>query len=473
MKRILVGLCAVMMLIGMAACQREPQSASSSGTEISSQTSLPDTSAATETASTLSQTESAGESTASSVSKATSRTKAPVTTTSKAPTTTTTKAASQEPSLYPATPRYTPEESAQLITNKNAKNMGKLPSDRVLIADFDPDWAYCHHASLAYFKGKLYASWSQGRTNEDDLGQRVMLSVSSNFSDWSDPVPIVDSMMGLYSETVLTSQRFYCNGDTLYLYFSKLEYTYESLQENHTLRPLDKDGYGVADALYNTAYAIYTTDGVNWSEPQELAVGGGVQAPIKTAGGREIFFTGQGVLYNDDKNGLAWLPFSIDRSYVNDAIKRGANILTEGCGYETDDYVLHLLMRSNAGYLWQSESYDNGKTWSKVYKTNFAVDASMSNSGRLPDGRYYIICNPVFNWKRTPLSIFVSEDGYNFDKQYIIRDETDYTMQQDGLYKGGAFAYPEAIIQGDYLYVLYSKEKEVMEITRIAIQDIK
>lgn len=59
MKRILVGLCAVMMLIGMAACQREPQSASSSGTEISSQTSLPDTSAATETASTLSQTESA------------------------------------------------------------------------------------------------------------------------------------------------------------------------------------------------------------------------------------------------------------------------------------------------------------------------------------------------------------------------------------------------------------------------------
>lgn len=39
--------------------------------------------------------------------------------------------------------------------------MGKLPSDRVLIADFDPDWAYCHHASLAYFKGKLYASWSQ------------------------------------------------------------------------------------------------------------------------------------------------------------------------------------------------------------------------------------------------------------------------------------------------------------------------
>lgn len=117
-----------MMLIGMAACQREPQSASSSGTEISSQTSLPDTSAATETASTLSQTESAEESTASSVSKATSRTKAPVTTTSKAPTTTTTKAASQEPSLYPATPRYTPEESAQLITNKNAKNMGKLPS---------------------------------------------------------------------------------------------------------------------------------------------------------------------------------------------------------------------------------------------------------------------------------------------------------------------------------------------------------
>lgn len=79
----------------------------------------------------------------------------------------------------------------------------------------------------------------------------------------------------------------------------------------------------------------------------------------------------------------------------------------------------------------------------------------------------------MFNWKRTPLSIFVSEDGYNFDKQYIIRDETDYTMQQDGLYKGGAFAYPEAIIQGDYLYVLYSKEKEVMEITRIAIQDIK
>lgn len=116
-----------MMLIGMAACQREPQSASSSGTEISSQTSLPDTSAATETASTLSQTESAEESTASSVSKATSRTKAPVTTTSKAPTTTTTKAASQEPSLYPATRAIRRRNQAQLITIKTRKTWGNCP----------------------------------------------------------------------------------------------------------------------------------------------------------------------------------------------------------------------------------------------------------------------------------------------------------------------------------------------------------
>ena len=122
--------------------------------------------------------------------------------------------------------------------------------------------------------------------------------------------------------------------------------------------------------------------------------------------------------------------------------------------------------------MWHSASYDDGNTWSETYRTNFSTDHTMPSFGRLPDGRAYFIGDPYANNDaRFPLALCLSDDGYTFDKAYVLRDER-YEMQQGGWAKGGYFAYPEAMIHGEYLYVFYSKQKEVMEITRVKLSDI-
>ena len=65
----------------------------------------------------------------------------------------------------------------------------------------------------------------------------------------------------------------------------------------------------------------------------------------------------------------------------------------------------------------------------------------------------------------------VSEDGENFDRHYTLRDEP-YTKKYPGLYKGGVYGYPVSLVHDGYLYVIYSKHKEAIEVTRVALSDI-
>ena len=72
---------------------------------------------------------------------------------------------------------------------------------------------------------------------------------------------------------------------------------------------------------------------------------------------------------------------------------------------------------------------------------------------------------------RYPLELYVSKNGTDFDKGYILRDEKS-ALQQEGWAKGGQYGYPEVLIRDGYMYVFYSKQKEVMELTRVALSDI-
>lgn len=144
--------------------------------------------------------------------------------------------------------------------------------------------------------------------------------------------------------------------------------------------------------------------------------------------------------------------------------------LTETSYYQSPDGVLHLMCRSETGYIWSATSTDEGQSWSEFYPTNFVSASTMFTHITLPDGRIAWVGSPYYD-VRWPLALYVSEDGYNFDKAYILQDKV-YEMQQDGWAKGGPFAYPQLEIQGDYLYVMYTKQKEVVEICRVKLSDI-
>src|SRR3974390_2010141 len=67
------------------------------------------------------------------------------------------------------------------------------------------EWRYSHHGHLAFFNGRFYAMWSNGRTTEDQPGQRVLIATSADFRNWTCPQPLVDTVRDATgNEQVLT-----------------------------------------------------------------------------------------------------------------------------------------------------------------------------------------------------------------------------------------------------------------------------
>ena len=90
------------------------------------------------------------------------------------------------------------------------------------------------------------------------------------------------------------------------------------------------------------------------------------------------------------------------------------------------------------------------------------------------DGRYFYVGTPDTSrpGERYPLVLALSEDGYNFDKTFILSDDR-YTQQYKGRWKGGDYGYPYAMVHDGYIYVIVSRRKERIEIIRIEIDTLQ
>lgn len=375
---------------------------------------------------------------------------------------------------FPVIPRQEASVSASLIRNCNARVVRKkLETETTVIQPFSTDFAFAHHAALTVYKGKIYALWSSGRVNEDDCGQRVMWSYTDGFSDWKTAMPFSDTEMGLHSEYAKFAGGFCAADDRLYAYYTVSEFNPKYML-GPNLRP--KNVWQNPDNwLSRQRYVRWLNDdGITWSEPVPVEFGGGNHSAERMANGRYMIALGNGICYCDEiKSGE--IPVfrygGITEEQAQKAKNMGAPELCEASFYQTDNGILHMLMRSGEHRLWYAESYDNGETFSDVYPTAFTDDLAKFQFGRLPDGRVYYVGNPVIGQERLPLMLYVSEDGYNFDKKYIIHDEP-YAMRQRGMDKGGHYGYPECAIYNGYMYVIYSKQKEIIEITRFSLDQI-
>jgi predicted neuraminidase len=158
------------------------------------------------------------------------------------------------------------------------------------------------------------------------------------------------------------------------------------------------------------------------------------------------------------------------------AKKQGWNTgLCEGSFYQTDDGVLHMLLRNaakqNTRRLWLTESRDDGATWSEPVETNFSDTNSKFHCGRLPDGRFYVVSNPI-GGGRTPLVLSLSRDGMKFDQHFVLGD-THYERRCAGQHKGGEYGYPHTLIHDGFLYTIVSRQKEAVEVLRVALAELK
>ncbi len=146
----------------------------------------------------------------------------------------------------------------------------------------------------------------------------------------------------------------------------------------------------------------------------------------------------------------------------------------ESTWYQTDDGTIVIFWRDEgmSCRVWVSFSSDGGKTFSPPMISDMPDSMSRIYAGRLNDGRYYL-CNNAFPTllNRRHLMLMLSDDGYLFNKVYIVVD--DPTSQRlAGLLKEDGYQYPCCLVDGDKLLIGYSVNKEDIECGIIGTKEI-
>ncbi len=322
---------------------------------------------------------------------------------------------------------------------------------------------FAHHPGLIVFKDRLYCSWSSGRAHEDRPDQRVLYASTADGKTWSASRTLAKPPEEVYGSCVAAG--FHVNDDTLVAYYTLThEYPTHNLHNEK-----------------NAMWAITSQEGVNWSQPTKIAAGFYIEGPRPLSNGR-LFLGGEHagpiwkshqarmlLLYTDSRNGIdSWKQASIDPS---PAEPNGLKVFgyTEPCPFVRKDGTIVCPFRNQSGFLYASISQDNGKTWSVPQQTNFPDSMARFSTGRLPDGKIYIINNSgPGRMNRSLLTIALSDDGIVFDRAWIIRGEPT-TQRFTGKGKRDGWQYPSSLVWKNSLFVAYSANKEDVAITRIAL----
>lgn len=338
-------------------------------------------------------------------------------------------------------------------------------------------WSFAHHPCVAHFQGKIYVMWSNGHCNEDDVGQRILYSTSEDFDHWTDPVPLVDSQPGEFRDAVTGPGGFYVNGDTMVFYYGSYEYDESWIVDGHR-RPGNR-GHKNRQFFCKT-----TQDGIHWSDPIPMnGTIGANHAPARLHSGRLLISGSNFYPYSDNLDGIHdWVmagiyPKDQDPSQFSDdseGVERmqqylGRTVnLCEGSFIQTDDHAIHMMLRSGTDYLWCTESFDDGVTWSEPQQTRFTDNRTKFHFGRLPNGTFYYVGTPDPFPPRTRhvLVLSLSDDGLDYRRHFILQDE-QYKCQFVGLDKNGIYGYPDTMVHDGCLYVAYSICKERIQILRV------
>lgn len=137
--------------------------------------------------------------------------------------------------------------------------------------------------------------------------------------------------------------------------------------------------------------------------------------------------------------------------------------LLEPTAVQLDGGRIVMLMRAEwGGFLWRSDSDDQGRTWTPAQPTEIPNPTSLACLVDLGDGRVGLLHNPSGGvagkrGPRSPLSLWISEDGMK-----------SWSMKKD-LFSGGQLAYPNGIMTGKDLVFAFDKNRREIIFVKVKL----
>lgn len=296
-----------------------------------------------------------------------------------------------------------------------------------LILPTPPPTPQCHASTVAVVNGTPVAAWFAG-TKESAADVKIWVSRREE-NGWTTPQPVTPEENIPHWNPVL----------------------FEA--DDHTLSLFYKLGYTIPG--WHTRVVSSADGGKTWSAPAQLVTGdtsGGrgpvKNKPIRTASGRLLAPAsceqGHWRAFIDAFNGTAWekKPIPAENETVG---------MIQPSLWEAPAGHIHALLRTNAGKIYRSDSFDDGDTWTPACPTEMPNNNSGLDCVCTEDGTVLLVCNPVEgNWAaRSPLSLFASHNnGENFEKLLDLETEP------------GEYSYPAIIARGNRLFITYTYRRQ-------------
>ncbi len=311
-------------------------------------------------------------------------------------------------------------------------------------------WQFNLHSYITHFDGLFWAIWSSGKVDEDAAGQVVRYATSMDGLRWSE-----DSVLTGPPQTAEGAGKCIARGVFV-----------------HEGRLTALVAWMSAKGWSDLRLMRFVWENGRWENKGVFLDNCMNNYPPRPIHGR-LFMTrrpverGVHTALADDLAGTRW---TIEPLPMGPGITE----LSEPSWYVDPDGVVHMLLRvqsPRAKVLARSVSHDHGVTWSPAVLTDYPDATSKNFTGRLSNGWYYLI-NNANPRGRDPLVISFSRDGWTFSHPIALRKDAG-PLRYQGAYKGsGTFQYPHALEHNGALWVIYATNKEDIEISRYAINDL-
>ncbi len=297
------------------------------------------------------------------------------------------------------------------------------------------------HSYIAHHDGLFWAMWSSGRSTEDSANQHVIYATSKDGHTWSEPRALAADPDGPDGPQRWIARGIYVIDGKLTALAALIESAdYGKRGREEVWRKLRLMRFEWASGAWRER-GVFAENCMNNFPPERL---NGALAMVCRDSNMNVSMA------IDDGAGWRHTPIASAPPFDK---------MDEPTFYATRAGEVHMIVRDNtrSGVLLRAISKDHGRTWTAPVRTDYPDATSKNFPGRLSNGWFYLISNP--NPKtRNPLGISFSRDGWTFGGGIAVAAPNGASVQ-----------YPHAIEHNGSLWIVYSTNKQSIEVTELPL----